>query len=180
MRLRVQDLDFENHLMFVRGGKGDKDRSTILPESLYGELKNHLKSVKRLHEEDLRKGFGAVYLPGALAHKYPNAPKEWKWQYVFPAKNLSVDPRSGQTRRHHISDKVVQAIMRKAVMASGVEKHATVHTLRHSFATHLLMSGTNIREVQELLGHKNVETTMIYTHVMRELGTKPQSPLDML
>ncbi len=180
LRLRVQDLDFKNDLLFVRSGKGDKDRTTILPERLVPELKTHLSKVRELHEEDLAKGFGAVYLPGALEHKYPNAPKEWKWQYVFPAAKLSVDPRSGKTRRHHASDKVLQSAMRRAVVAAGIHKHVTVHTLRHSFATHLLMTGTNIREVQELLGHKNVETTMIYTHVMRGLGNKPQSPLDAL
>ena len=180
LRLRVQDLDFKNDLLFVRSGKGDKDRTTILPERLVPELKTHLSKVRELHERDLAKGFGAVYLPGALEHKYPNAPKEWKWQYVFPAKNLSVDPRSGKTRRHHVSEKVLQPAMRRAVAAAEIHKHVTVHTLRHSFATHLLMTGTNIREVQELLGHKNVETTMIYTHVMRGLGNKPQSPLDLL
>lgn len=180
LRLRVQDLDFDGNLLFVRAGKGDKDRATILPERLVPELKSHLEEVRALHERDLAKGFGAVYLPNALALKYPNAPKEWKWQYVFPAKNLSVDPRSGQTRRHHVSDSLLQSAIKRAVTAAGIHKHVTVHTLRHSFATHLLMSGTNIREVQELLGHKNVETTMIYTHVVRELGDKPQSPLDVL
>ncbi len=179
-RLRVQDLDFKNDLLFVRSGKGDKDRTTLLPERLVPELKTHLAGVRELHERDLAKGFGAVYLPGALAHKYPNAPREWKWQYVFPAAKLSVDPRSGKTRRHHVSDKVLQSAMRQAVVAADIHKHATVHTLRHSFATHLLLAGTNIREVQDLLGHANVETTMIYTHVVREMGNKPQSPLDLL
>ncbi len=179
-RLRVQDLDFENDLLFVRSGKGDKDRATLLPERLVPELKTHLAGVRELHERDLAKGFGAVYLPGALEHKYPNAPREWKWQYVFPAAKLSVDPRSGKTRRHHISESVLQRSMKDAVRAAGIVKHATVHTLRHSFATHLLLAGTNIREVQDLLGHANVETTMIYTHVAREMGTKPQSPLDLL
>jgi integron integrase len=180
MRLRVQDLDFKNDLLFIRCGKGDKDRTTLLPERLVPELKTHLVEVRKLHEQDLAKGFGAVYLPGALEHKYPNAPQEWKWQYVFPARNLSVDPRSGKTRRHHVSDKGVQSALHRAVREADIQKHATVHTLRHSFATHLLLAGTNIREVQELLGHKNVETTMIYTHVVREMGNKPQSPLDAL
>lgn len=178
IRLRVQDLDYENGLLFVRGGKGDKDRTTLLPESMESELKEHLEKVRALHESDLKKGFGEVYLPGALEHKYPNAPREWKWQYVFPAGNLSVDPRSGKTRRHHVSEKVMQSSVRKASKAADIAKHVTVHTLRHSFATHLLLSGTTIREVQELLGHKNVETTMIYTHVMREFGKRPRSPLD--
>ena len=179
-RLLVQDLDFGNDLLFVRSGKGDKDRATLLPERLVPELKAHLTEVRALHEEDLGRGFGAVFLPGALEHKYPNAPREWKWQYVFPAAKLSVDPRSGRTRRHHLSDKVLQSAMRRAVAAAEIHKHATVHTLRHSFATHLLLAGINIREVQELLGHKNVETTMIYTHVAREMSNKPQSPLDLL
>ncbi|VGO22982.1 integron integrase [Pontiella sulfatireligans] len=180
IRLRVQDLDFENDLLFVRSGKGDKDRATLLPDSLTADLKEHLKKVKDLHERDLKKGFGAVYLPGALDKKYPNAPREFKWQYVFPAKNLSVDPRSGKTRRHHVSEKVMQGALSKAVKAAEIYKHATVHTLRHSFATHLLMGGTNIREVQELLGHKSLETTMIYTHVVKEMSSKPKSPLDLL
>ena len=180
MRLRVQDLDFDNDLLFVRSGKGDKDRATLLPERLVKELKDHLEKVRKMHHTDLKKGFGEVYLPGALEHKYPNAAKEWKWQYVFPAARLSVDPRSGKTRRHHLSEKVMQAALHQAVRESDIAKHVTVHTLRHSFATHLLLGGTNIREVQELLGHKNVETTMIYTHVMREIGDRPQSPLDCL
>lgn len=180
IRLRVQDLDFENNLLFVRSGKGDKDRTTLLPESLEPELKEQIRRVKKLHARDLRQGFGEVWLPGALDRKYPNAPRELKWQYVFPARNLSVDPRSGKTRRHHISEKVMQTTLKQAVKSVEIYKHVTVHTLRHSFATHLLMAGTNIREVQELLGHKNVETTMIYTHVMRDLGDKPKSPLDLL
>jgi len=180
IRLRVKDLDFENNLLFVRSGKGDKDRTTLLPESLKAELKDHLKMVKALHERDLKKGFGEVYLPGALDRKYPNAPGEFKWQYVFPAANLSVDPRSGKTRRHHVSEKVMQSALSKAVKAAEIYKHVTIHTLRHSFATHLLMAGTNIREVQELLGHKSLETTMIYTHVVKEMSVRPQSPLDGL
>lgn len=180
LRLRVKDLDFENHILFVRGGKGNKDRSTILPERLCPELQVHLENVKSQHEQDLSRGFGEVYLPGALEHKYPKAPREWKWQYVFPARNLSVDPRSGKTRRHHMSDKSLQSALGNAVRGGEIHKHVTVHTLRHSFATHLLMSGTNIREVQDLLGHAHVETTMIYTHVIREMGIKAQSPLDLL
>lgn len=180
IRLRVQDLDFGNETLFVRSGKGDKDRATTLPSSLTEELHAHLERVRELHDADLEKGFGAVWLPGALARKYPNAPTEWKWQYVFPAKNLSVDPDSGVTRRHHVSDQVVHRALKKAADAADIPKRVTVHTLRHSFATHLLMQGVNIREVQELLGHKSVETTMIYTHVVRTMSNRPQSPLDTL
>jgi len=178
--LRVKDLDFENHLLFVRSGKGNKDRTTLLPELLTDRLKEHLVKVKALHERDLKKGFGEVFLPGALDKKYPNAPREFKWQYVFPAQSLSVDPRSGKTRRHHVSEKVMQTALANATKAAEIHKHVTVHTLRHSFATHLLMKGVNIREVQDLLGHASLETTMIYTHVVRELGDRPQSPLDLL
>jgi integron integrase len=180
VRLRVQDVDFDNDLLFVRGGKGDKDRTTLLPVKLIGLLEEHIRHVRQLHEHDLEAGHGEVYLPGALARKYPGAAKKFGWQYVFPAGKVSVDPRSGKVRRHHVSQQVVQRSMKDAVRAAGIEKHATVHTLRHSFATHLLLAGTNIREVQELLGHANVETTMIYTHVVREMGNKPQSPLDAL
>ncbi len=179
-RLRVNDLDFGANAVFVRGGKGDKDRTTILPDAVKVSLKEHLGNVQELHEKDLAKGFGEVYLPEALDRKYPNAGKEWRWQYVFPANNLSVDPRSGKVRRHHVSPDVIQNAVATAVRAAGIPKHATVHTLRHSFATHLLMNGVNIREVQELLGHKNVETTMIYTHVLRDMSHAPKSPLDAL
>lgn len=178
--LRVQDLDFGNENLMVRSGKGDKDRATILPASLTEELKAHLERVRVLHEKDLGKGFGAVWLPGGLARKYSNAPTEWKWQYAFPAKTLSVDPESGKTRRHHTREQVLQRALKKAADAAGLPKRVTVHTLRHSFATHLLMQGVNIREVQELLGHKSVETTMIYTHVVRSMSNRPKSPLDTL
>jgi integron integrase len=180
VRLRVQDLYFGNENLMVRSGKGDKDRATILPASLVEDLTAHLQKVRCLHEEDLKKGFGSVWLPGALARKYPNAPKEWKWQYAFPARNLSVDPESGKTRRHHVSEKALQDALHKAAAIADLPKRVTVHTLRHSFATHLLMQGVNIREVQELLGHKNVETTMIYTHVVRTMSNRPKSPLDTL
>jgi len=179
-RLRVQDIDFAAGLILVRSGKGDKDRSTILPELIREKLHEHLDKVKKIHEKDIVAGFGEVYLPEALARKYVNAAKEWRWQYAFPSSALSVDPRSGKVRRHHISEKSIQVAVANAVKKASIAKHATVHTLRHSFATHLLMNGVNIREIQELLGHKNVETTMIYTHVIRNLVNAPQSPLDML
>ena len=179
-RLRVQDIDFDGGMIFVRSGKGDKDRTTILPQAVSDDLQKHLVQVKEMHVQDLAAGHGEVYLPGALARKYPNADRKWGWQYVFPSGRLSVDPRTGAVRRHHMSDKSIQNAMRAAVRKAGIIKHATVHTLRHSFATHLLMNGVNIREVQDLLGHKHVETTMIYTHVMRDMTKAPKSPLDLL
>jgi integron integrase len=179
-RLRVKDIDFGAGLILVRVAKGDKDRSTILPVGIREALRQHLDEVKALHERDLAAGFGEVYLPDALARKYPNAAREWKWQYAFPSAKLSVDPRSGKVRRHHLSEKSIQNTVATAVRKAGIAKHVTVHTLRHSFATHLLMNGVNIREIQELLGHKNVETTMIYTHVMRDMANAPTSPLDLL
>ena len=180
VRLRVQDIDFAGGLVFVRSSKGDKDRSTILPESIKKELKLHLENVKKLHKKDLDAGYGEVYLPEALSRKYSNAAKEWRRQYVLPAANLSVDPRGGKIRRYHINSSTVQKTVKEAVKKAGIFKNATVHTLRHSFATHLLMNGVNIREIQELLGHKNIETTMIYTHVLRDMSNAPQSPLDRL
>ncbi len=179
-RLRVLDIDFDGGLLVVRNGKGDKDRSTILSEAVKEPLRLHLPRAKTLHDKDLAAGHGEVYLPSALARKFPNAAKEWKWQYVFPSAKLSVDPRSGKVRRHHISDKGIQDAIGTAVKKAGIVKHATVHTLRHSFATHLLMKGVNIREIQDLLGHKSLETTMIYTHVLRDIQNVPMSPLDAL
>ncbi len=180
VRLRIKDIDLDMNTVTVRSGKGDKDRTTILPAAVKGQLQAHMKDVKLLHEQDLSLGHGEVHLPDALIRKYPKAGRDWAWQYVFPAGNLSVDPRTGRVGRHHLSDATVQAMMKKAIQVAGIPKHATVHTLRHSFATHLLMNGVNIREVQELLGHKNVETTMIYTHVLRDMSHAPQSPLDAL
>lgn len=179
-RLRIKDIDFESGLVFVRAGKQDKDRSTILPVSVEEKLKLHLEEVKKIHEKDISSGQGEVHLPDALMHKYPNAAKDWSWQYVFPSNKLSVDPRNGKIRRHHIDASSIQKAVRSAVRKADIVKNATVHTLRHSFATHLLMNGANIREVQELLGHKNVETTMIYTHVMRDISNAVQSPLDKI
>lgn len=180
LRLRVKDIDFDYNTIFIRGGKGDKDRTTMLPQKIREDLIKHIEKVKALHEDDLNKGFGEVSLPNALDIKYPNAPKELGWQYVFPSANLSVDPRSGKIKRHHLNEKTVQNAMKNAVKKAGIIKHATVHTLRHSFATHMLMNGVNIIEIQDLLGHKNVETTMIYTHVMRDMSNAPKSPLDLL
>lgn len=179
-RLRVQDIDFDFNLIYVRGSKGDKDRTTMLPEYVKPDLSAHLEKVKDLHQKDMAAGYGQVYLPGAIERKYPGAAGEWKWQYVFPAANISIDPRSGKVRRHHISEKSIQNAVRDAVSKAEIIKHATVHTLRHSFATHLLMSGVNVREIQDLLGHKNLETTMVYTHVIRDMVSAPRSPLDSL
>lgn len=179
-RLRVQDIDFNTNQIFVRNAKGDKDRTTILADKAKEPLRTHLAEVKVLHEKDLKSGYGKVYLPDALSTKYVNAAGDWRWQYVFPSSNISADPRSGKVRRHHISEKSIQLSVRNAAKKSGIVKHVTVHTLRHSFATHLLMNGINIREIQDLLGHKSLETTMIYTHVLRNISNTPKSPLDSL
>jgi len=178
VRLRVKDVDFEMNQIVVRDGKGKVDRVTVLPEKVRPALKEHLEHVKRLHECDLSKGFGRVYLPYALARKYKNANREWGWQYVFPAKSLSIDPRSAEKRRHHIHVSSIQKAVKYAVRIAGINKPVTCHTLRHSFATHLLEDGYDIRTIQELLGHKDVSTTMIYTHVLNKGGQAVRSPLD--
>jgi integron integrase len=164
----------------VRDGKGKKDRVVPLPERLADALKTHLDEVRSLHREDLERGFGDVYLPGALERKYPNGGKEWGWQYVFPSGRLSVDPRTGKTRRHHIHENGLQKAIKKAASQADIAKRVNCHSLRHSFATHLLENGYDIRTVQELLGHANVSTTMIYTHVLNRGGKGVQSPLDGL
>lgn len=179
-RLRIKDVDFDLQVISVRDGKGGKDRTTVLPVSLVPALQVHVGKVMTLHDQDMAEGHGAVWLPGALARKYPGASKEKAWQYLFPAGSLSLDPESNIIRRHHVSDSALQKYIKTALAKAGIKKHASVHTLRHSFATHLLLNGIDIRQIQEYLGHAKVETTMIYTHVIKDLRNPVVSPLDAL
>jgi integron integrase len=178
VRLRVKDIDLARNEITVRDGKGEKDRMTMLPQSLKPALAVQIEAVRRLHEEDLKRGGGEVYLPYALERKYRNAARDPLWQYLFPAGKHSIDPRSGKTRRHHVAEQNVQRAVKTALRAAGVKKNGSCHAFRHSFATHLLEDGYDIRTVQELLGHKDVRTTMIYTHVLNRGGRGVRSPLD--
>jgi integron integrase len=180
VRLRLQDIDIGQGHIFVRGGKGNKDRTTIMPESLREPLRRQMEAVDLVHRQDLVSGFGEVWMPDALARKYPKAGKELGWQYLFPSRNLSKDPRSDRMMRHHVLQSGIQKAVKAAAKRSGLTKRVTCHTLRHSFATHMLEHGTNIRTLQKLLGHADVKTTEIYTHVMSNDIDKLVSPLDIL
>jgi integron integrase len=179
IKLRTKDIDFEQNVLTVRSGKGDKDRQTVLPESIKDDLREHLHRVQDIYEKDLNDDIAGVYLPNALERKYPNAGKEWIWQWVFPSKSLSVDPRARKIRRHHVHQNTLQKKIKQAALKAGIHKKVTVHTLRHSFATHLLEKGYDIRTIQELLGHASVQTTMIYTHVAGKNKLGVRSPLDL-
>ncbi|MGV8058287.1 MAG: integron integrase [Smithellaceae bacterium] len=180
IRLRIQDIDFGQNLIFVRGGKGGKDRTTLLPQNLRDEILRQIAAVKSLHHKDLEEGFGEVYIPEALVRKYPQASRSTGWQWVFPAKLRSIDPRSGKEMRHHVLESVLQKAVKRAAQEAHIDKKVGCHTLRHSFATHMLENGINIRVLQELLGHADVKTTEIYTHVMARDIRNLQSPLDVL
>ena len=180
LRLRVQDIDFDYGYLTIHAGKGDKDRTSLLAKALYDDLKAHLRAVRVLFDHDVEQGVANVWLPGALAKKYPNAPKAWEWQFVFPAKSLSKDPENGEVRRHHVNQSNLQKAIKRAKEKAGINKRVTSHTLRHSFATHLLESGINIRVVQKLMGHADVKTTEIYTHVLQQNLGAVVSPLDTL